>query len=107
MSPAAHLIEAITAAKQAEASARLNRLAAVRAFAGHVRARMKHLKLDRGTVRRRLGWADHTLGNILHLDYCLPDAASMAALAAALGPMTAAEKKAAKRQPKRTKALNS
>jgi hypothetical protein len=100
------LIEAITAAKQAEASARQNRLAAVRAFAGHIKGKMARLKLDRGTLRRRLGWPDSRIGNFLHLDYCLTPE-WMAQLAEAVGPMTAAERRAAKRQPKRTKALNS
>jgi hypothetical protein len=106
MTTAADLISAITAAKQAEATARLNRLAAVRAFAGHIKGKMARHKLDRGTLRRRLGWPDSRLGNFLHLDYCLTPE-WMAQLAEAVGPMTAAEKKAAKRQPKRTKALNS
>jgi hypothetical protein len=106
MTPAALLIEAITAAKAAEASARLNRLAAVRAFAGHIKGKMARHKLDRGTLRRRLGWPDSRIGNFLHLDYCLTPE-WMAQLAEAVGPMTAAEKKAAKRQPKRIKALNS
>lgn len=106
MTPATPLIEAIAHAKAAEATARLNRLAAVRAFACHVKGRMARLKLDRGTLRRRLGWPDSRLGNFLHLDYCLTPE-WMAELAAALVPMSAAERKAAKRQPKRTKALNS
>jgi hypothetical protein len=106
MTPAALLIDAITAAKAAEATARLNRLAAVRAFAGHIKGKMARFKLDRGTLRRRLGWPDSRLGNFLHLDYCLTPE-WMAQLAEAVGPMTVAEKKAAKRQPKRTKALNS
>jgi len=106
MTPAALLIEAITAAKAAEATARLNRLAAVRAFAGHIKGKMARHKIDRGTLRRRLGWPDSRIGNFLHLDYCLTPE-WMAQLAEAVGPMTASEKKAAKRQPKRTKALNS
>jgi hypothetical protein len=106
MTPAAILIDAITAAKAAEAQARLNRLAAVRAFAGHIKGKMGRFKLDRGTLRRRLGWPDSRIGNFLHLDYCLTPE-WMAQLAEAVGPMTAAERKAAKRQPKRTKALNS
>lgn len=106
MTPATHLIEAISQAKAAEATARLNRLAAVRAFAWHVKGRMVRLKLDRGTLRRRLGWPDSRLGNFLHLDYCLTPE-WMAELDGALVPMSAAERKAAKRQPKRTKALNS
>lgn len=106
MTPTSHLIDAIAQAKAAEATARLNRLAAVRAFAQNVKGRMARLKLDRGTLRRRLGWPDSRLGNFLHLDYCLTPE-WMAELDGALVPMTAAERKAAKRQPKRTKALNS
>lgn len=105
MTPATHLIDAIAQAKAAEAKAKQNRHAAVRAFAQHVKGRIASLKLDRGTLRRRLGWPDSRLGNFLHLDYCLTPE-WMAELTAALVPMTAAERKAAKRQPKRTKALN-
>jgi len=106
MTPTSHLIDAIAQAKAAEATARLNRLAAVRAFAGHIKGKMARHKLDRGTLRRRLGWPDSRIGNFLHLDYCLTPE-WMAQLAEAVGPMTAAERRAAKRQPKRTKALNS
>lgn len=105
MTNAAHLIAAIAEAKEAEAMASLNRQAAVQAFAEHVKDRMKYNVLDTGTIRRRLGWPQSLLGNFLHLGYCLaPD--RMAALAEALGPMSAEERGKAKRQPLRTKALN-
>jgi len=48
---------------------------------------------------------DYKLGNFLHLDYCLPPD-EMAILAEALRQMTPEERKIAKRQPKRQKALH-
>jgi hypothetical protein len=100
------LINNIAKAKAAEIEATQARQAAVRDFARHIKKRIAQLNLDRGTLRRRLGWPDARLGNFLHLDYCLTPE-WMAELSAALGPRTAAERKIAKRQPKRTKALNS
>jgi hypothetical protein len=106
MTPATLLIAAIQAAKEAEATARLNRLAAVQAFAEHVKDAMKRNCLDSGTLRRRLGWPESRLGNFLHLGHCLaPD--RMAELGAALGPMSADERAKAKWQPLRTKTTNS
>lgn len=98
------IITAIDAAKEAELEAKRKRLAAFRAFTVHIKGLMVRHKLDRGTIRRRTGWHDSKIGNFLHLDYCLTTA-EMTALAAAMTPMTPAEKKIAKRQPKRTKAL--
>lgn len=100
------LIRDIAKAKAAEAAARQARQEAVRAFAKHVKERIKRHNIDRGTLRRRLGWPDSRIGNFLHLDYCLTPE-WMTQLGWALGPLTIAERKAAKRQPKRTKTLNS
>ena len=100
------LIRDIAKAKAAEAAARQARQEAVLAFAKHVKERIKRHNIDRGTLRRRLGWPDSRIGNFLHLDYCLTPE-WMAQLGRALGPLTQIEKKVAKRQPKRTKALNS
>lgn len=106
MTRAACLIHAIAQAEKALANARRNRLAAVQAFAKYAKQQILRHKLDRGTLRRRTGWPDYKLGNFLHLDYCLPPD-DMAVLAEALRPLSVEERKAAKRQPKRTKALNS
>ena len=100
------IITAIEAAKESELEAKRKRLAAFRAFAVHIKGLMVRHKLDRGTIRRRTGWHDSKIGNFLHLDYCL-DSAEMTTLAEAMTPLTPAEKKIAKRQPKRTKALSS
>jgi hypothetical protein len=101
----ARLIAAIAEAKEAESVAAELRRAAVHAFAEHVKELMQRNCIDSGTLKRRLGWPENTLGNFLHLGYCLaPD--RMAELAAALGPMSAEERGKAKWQPLRTKALN-
>lgn len=104
MTRATILIQAIAQAKAAEAEAQRGRLAAVRAFSQHVKQQMLRHKLDRGTLRRRTGWPDYKLGNFLHLDCCLPPD-DMTVLAEALRPLSPEERKIAKRQPKRQKAL--
>jgi len=101
-----HLVRTIARAKADEATAKLQRQAAYKDFSKYVKLRMKVNHIDRGTLRRRLGWPDSRIGNFLHLDYCLTPE-WMTELGWALGPLTIAERKAAKRQPKRTKALNS
>jgi hypothetical protein len=106
MTHASYLIAAIAQAKEAEDTARLNRQAAVQAFAEHVKYKMKRNSLDSGTIRRRLGWPESRLSNFLHLGHCL-SADYMAELAGALGAMSAEERGKAKWQPLRTKALNS
>ena len=96
------LISAVTKARTAEAKASLARREAVQAFTQRVKDTMQANYLDGGTIRRRLGWPDSRLSNLLHLGHSLTDE-HMAQLASALGPMTAEERKATKWQPVRSK----
>jgi hypothetical protein len=98
------IITHIESAKESELEAKRKRLAAYRAFAVYIKGLMVRHKIDRGTLRRRLGWPDSKIGNFLHLDYRL-DPHEMIALAESMTPLTQSEKKIARRQPKRTKAL--
>lgn len=102
MTSTTKLISAVTKARTAEVKAYLARQEAVKAFAQRVKETMQANYLDGGTVRRRLGWPDYRLSNLLHLGHSLTDE-HMAQLASALGPMTAEERKAAKWQPVRSK----
>lgn len=93
--PVTPFIQAIETAKQFEATAKESRLAAVKAFVSYAKWLMSEIGMDSGTLRRRLGWEAHKVGNFLNLDYCLkPD--DMRALILAIGPLSPEEKKLVK-----------
>lgn len=100
--PVLPYIRAIENAKQFEEAAKENRRASVKAFADYAKWLMRENGMDSGTLRRRLGWPQHTMGNFLHLNYCLtPD--DMKAVILAIGPLTTAEKKIARKGTDRRK----
>lgn len=101
---ASDIITAIESAKELERQASRNLLAACKAYSTHIKGKILRYHLDRGTLCRRTGWPNHKIGNFLHNDYKLKHD-EMITLANAMSPLTPEEKKIAKRQPKRTKAL--
>lgn len=93
--PVLPFIRAIENAKRFEEEARANRLSAVRAFADYTKWLMLENGMDSGTLRRRLGWEAHKIGNFLNLNQCLPPD-EMKAVIRAIGPLSPAEKKLVK-----------
>lgn len=100
--PVLPFIRAIENARQFEEAAKQNRLSAVRAFSDYAKWLMAENGMDSGTLRRRLGWEQHKLGNFLHLDQALkPD--EMKEVILSITPLTLAEKKIARKGTDRRK----
>lgn len=90
--PVTPFIQAIESAREMESAAKRNRLAAIKAFAMYAKWLMRENGIDSGTLRRRLGWEQHKMGNFLHLDYCLTPN-DMRAVILAISPPNPTEKK--------------
>lgn len=60
------IIERIQQADREVDAAKLNRDEAYRAFATFVRQSMQRNGIKRQAIRERMGWKEHTLGNVLN-----------------------------------------
>lgn len=90
--PVLPFIRAIENARKFEEAAKQNRLSAVRAFSDYAKWLMAENGMNSGTLRRRLKWEAHKIGNFLNLNYCLTSD-DMKAVIRAIGPLSADEKK--------------